>query len=167
MLSAVPDSSPQVFRYQVDFGGGERNVVSLLGPEWVSQHELNPEAVIAVLPAGTDVDDLTPADVRENGPFLRLLSRVIFENAERCSLLRREAEVQGNGYVYLLDRRTPHPAGRVPPEDIIGTFEARADALVPGSYQQNPRHRLFTTAGWFRLPPEIEDALLARLHAGP
>ena len=86
MLSAVPDSGPQVFRYQVDFGGGERNVVSLLEPEWVFQHGLHPEAVIAVLPEGADSDAMTPADVRENGPFLRLLSRVIFENAERCSV---------------------------------------------------------------------------------
>jgi hypothetical protein len=167
MLSAVPDSSPEVFRYQVDFGSGERNVVSLLGPEWVFQQGLHPEAVIAVLPDGADLDDITPTDVRENGPFLRLLSRVIFENAERCSLLRREAEVQGNGYIYLLDGRTLNPGGRVPPEDIIGAFEVRAGALVSGSYQQNSRHRLFTTDGWFRLPAEIENALLARLHAGP
>ena len=167
MLSAVLDSGRQVFRYQVDFGGGERNVVSLLEPEWVSQHGLHPDAVIAVLPAGAVSDTITPADVRENGPLLRLLSRVIFENASQYGLLQREAEVQGNGYVYLLDGRTPTPGGRVPPEDIIGAFEVREGALVTGSYQHNPRHRLFTTAGWFRLPSEIENALQARLHTQP
>ena len=104
------------------------------------------------------------ADVRENGPFLRLLSRTIFENADRCSLLRREAEIQGGGFVYLLDGRTPTPGGRVPPEDIIGAFEVRDGTLVTGSYRHNPRHRLFTTAGWFLLPPEIEDALQTRLR---
>ncbi|GAA1861067.1 hypothetical protein [Asanoa iriomotensis] len=154
-----------MFRYQVDFGSGERNVVSLLDPEWVYEHGLGPEAVIAVLRGGAEADVVSPADVQENGPFLRVLSRAIFEHADRCDLLRREAEIQGSGYVYLLDGRTPTPGGRVPPEDIIGVFEARDGALVAGSYQHNPRHRLFTNAGWFRLPAEIEDALQARLRS--
>ena len=154
----------QVFRYQVDFGGGERNVVSLLEPDWVSRHGLRPDAVVAVLPAGVTLDDLDPDDVRENGPFLRLLSRVIFENADQHELLRREAEVQGAGYVYLLDGRTPDPGGRVPPQDIIGTVQVSGGALVAGSYRHNPRHRLFTTAGWFLLEPAIEIALQSRLR---
>jgi hypothetical protein len=166
-LSAVQDGDRQVFRYQVDFGGGEREVVSLLEPEWVYQHGLHPETVMAVLPGSAVPDAMTPADVQENGPFLRLLSRVIFENAGQCGWLQREAEVQGNGYVYLLDGRTPTPGGRVPPEDIIGAFEVREDALVTGSYRHNPQHRLFTTAGWFRLPPEIESALQTRLRSRP
>ena len=167
MLSTMLDGGREVFRYQVDFGGGERDVLSLLDPEWVSQRGLHPEAVIAVLPADTESDVINPADVRENGPFLRLLSRAIFENADRCGLLRREAEIQGSGFVYLLDGRTPTPGGRVPPEDIIGAFEVRDGALVAGSYRHNPRHRLFTTAGWFRLPAEIEDALQTRLRTMP
>jgi hypothetical protein len=153
-----------VFYYLVDFGGGERNVVSLLEPDWVSRHGLLPDAVVAVLPAGVTHDDINPDDVRENGPFLRLLSRTIFENAHRHEMLRREAEVQGEGYVYLLDGRTPDPGGRVPPHDIIGAFEVRDGALVTGSYRHNPRHRLFTTAGWFRLPPVLETALQSSLR---
>lgn len=165
--STVLDSGRQVFLYQVDFGGGERNVVSLLEPDWVSEHGLNPDAVAAVLPAGATPYDVQPDDVRENGPFLRLLSRIIFENAGRHEMLQREAEVQGDGYVYLLDGRTPDPGGRVPPQDIIGAFEVRDGALVTGSYRHNPQHRLFTTAGWFRLPPAIETALQSRLRARP
>jgi hypothetical protein len=154
----------QVFQYQIDFGGGERNVVSLLEPDWVSRHGLRPDAVVAVLPTGAALDDVRPDDVRENGPFLRLLSRAIFENADQHEMLRREAEVQGDGYVYLLDGRTPDPGGRVPPNDIIGALEVRGGALVAGSYRHNPRHRLFTTAGWFLLVPAIEIALQSRLR---
>jgi hypothetical protein len=165
--SAVLDNGRPVFLYQVDFGGGERNVVSLLEPAWVSEYGLNPDVVVAVLPAGVTTDDLKPDHVRENGLFLRLLSRVIFENAGRHEMLQREAEVQGDGYVYLLDGRTPDPGGRVPPQDIIGAFEVRDGTLVNGSYRHNPQHRLFTTAGWFRLPPAIESALQARLRARP
>lgn len=112
-LSAVVRNDRQVFRYQVDFGGCERDVVSLLKPDWVFQHGLHPEAVMAVVREGADPDVLAPADVHENGPFLRLLSRVIFESIDQCGFLRREAEIQGSGYVYLLDERTPDPGGRV------------------------------------------------------
>jgi hypothetical protein len=154
-----------VFVYQVDFGGGERNVVSLLEPGWVSAHGLRPDAVVAVLPPDATLDDVRPEDIGENGPFLRLLSRVIFENAGRDEMLRREAEVQGDGYVYLLDRRTPDPGGRVPPQDIIGAFEVSGGALVAGSYRHNPRHRLFTKDGWFLLPSALETALQSHLRA--
>jgi len=162
---AVRDNRRQVFLYEVDLGGGVRNVVSLLEPDWVYEYGLRPDAVVAVLPAGATPADVHPGDVRENGPFVRLLSRTIFENAGQHEALQREAEVQGDGCVYLLDGRTPDPGGRVPPHDIIGAFEVRDGALLTGSYQHNPRHRLFTTDGWFRLPPAFETALQSRLRA--
>jgi hypothetical protein len=67
--------------------------------------------------------ELAPVDVQENGTFLRLLSRVIFENIADCGDTRREAEIQGSGYAYLLDARTPDPAGRVPAQDIVGEVQ--------------------------------------------
>lgn len=164
-LSAVARNDRQVFRYQVDFGGGERDVVSLLEPDWVFQHGLHPEAVMAVVREGADPDVLTPADLQENGPFLRLLSRAIFESIDQCGYLRREAEIQGSGYVYLLDERTSDPGGRVSPDDIVGAVEVSNGKPVAGSYQHNPRHRLLTAAGWFRPSSEIEAALRSRLRA--
>jgi hypothetical protein len=166
-LLAVLNDGRHVFRYQIDLGGGERNVVSLLEPDWVSRHGLNPLAVMAVLPAGVDLDSMTPDDVRENGPFLRLLSRVIFESADQCDLLRREAEGQREGYVFLLDGRTVDSDCAVLQEDMLGDLEVRDGVLVAGSYRHNPRHKLRTTAGWFRLPPEIKTALQARLRVPP
>jgi hypothetical protein len=155
----------QVFRYRLDFGGGERDVVSLLEPDWVFQHGLHPEAVLGVVRDGADPVALAPVDLRENGPFLQLLSRVIFENIADCGDMRREAEMQGSGYVYLLDARTPNPAGRVPAEDIIGVVQVDGGAAVAGSYQHNPKHRLFTATGWFRLPYDLEAAMQRRLRA--
>ncbi|MCZ7423646.1 hypothetical protein O7605_29480 [Verrucosispora sp. WMMA2121] len=156
----------QVFRYLVDFGDGERDVVSLLEPDWVFQHGLHPEAVMAVVREGADQEDfLAPADVQENGPFLRLLSRVVFESIDQCGSLRRQAEIQGSGYVYLLDERKPDPGGRVAPDDVVGVVDVSNGKPVAGSYQHNPRHRLLTAAGWFQLPAEIEAALHSRLRA--
>ena len=42
MLSAVKYHDPQVYQYQVDFGGGERNVVSLLERAWASSPVSSP-----------------------------------------------------------------------------------------------------------------------------
>jgi hypothetical protein len=76
-----------------------------------------------------------------------------------------EADVQGEGYIYLLDGRTPDPAGRVAPEDIIGAVKVEVGTVVRGSFQHNPRHRLLTQHGFFRLSSPIEVALGARLRA--
>ncbi|WP_125802280.1 hypothetical protein [Actinoplanes sp. ATCC 53533] len=148
-----------VYGYRVDFGGGERAVMSLLEPVWVDKHGLHPEVVLAVVHHDADLDEPGPADIRENPPFLRLLSRTIWESVVSCEAIRRQAHIQGNGFVYLLDERTSDPGGRVPPEDILGTVQVRDAQPVAGSYQHNPRHRLYTAAGWFQLPEEIETVL--------
>ena len=134
----------QVFRYQVDFGAGEQDVVSLLEPDWVFKHGLHPEAILGVLRDGADPDELEPVDVQENGAFLRLLSRVIFENVADCDDIRWEAEIQGTGYVYLLDARTPDPAGRVPAEDIVGAVQGvnLSTWRTPGRLCRTPLYKL-------------------------
>jgi hypothetical protein len=82
----------------------------------------------------------------------------------RCHLLQREAESQRDGYVFLLDGRTLKSGSEIPAEDMIGDFQVRDGVLVAGSYRHNPQHKLLTTAGWFRLPLEIETALQESLR---
>ena len=102
-----------MFAYQVEGDGGDRVAVSILEPSWVGVHGLAIEAVLGFIePAATDVSNLTPMNLRENSAFLRVLSRVIYEEAENDPALQMEADVQGDGYVYLLDGRSPDPAGR-------------------------------------------------------
>ncbi len=81
---------------------------------------------------GADAEDLKPEDVRENGSFLRLLSRVIFENVADCGGIRRQAVIQGQGHVYLLDGRTPDPGGLVPAEDIMDRSRSTTVRRWPG-----------------------------------
>nr|WP_296071156.1 hypothetical protein [uncultured Actinoplanes sp.] len=155
----------EVYGYHVDFGGGARAVLSLLEPEWVDEHGLHPEVVLAVLRPDADVDEPHVADIRENPPFLRLLSRTIWETVAGCETIRSQARIQGDGVAYLLDERTADPAGRVPPEDILGTVQVSDARPVAASYQHNPRHRLSTAAGWFQLPEEIETALQSAVRS--
>lgn len=150
----------------MDTDRGERDVVALLESEWVSTHGLHPEAIVAVVRDGANSQALAPGDIRENPAFLLTLCRVIYNNVDGCPDLRREAEVQGDGFVYLLDARTPDPGGRVPPEDIIGVVSVSGGDIVPGSFRHNPRHRLLTVNGWFRLPEELEAPLQRRIRTG-
>lgn len=157
-------SDRQVFLYEVDTDDGRRHYFSDLDPDWTFERGLDPETILGMVRPGADVDHLGPADIVEGGAFLRLLSRVIHENIADSEAVREQAISQGTGYVYLIDGRTPDPGGRVPPADIIGAVEVRDGVVVSGSYQHNREHRLFTAAGWFRLPDDLEAALRHRLR---
>ena len=85
---------------------------------------------MAVVRDGADPNSLTPADVQENGPFLRLLSRVIFETIDQCGDIRRHAQDQGSGYLYLLDERTPDPADGY----LRKTLSARSRSVTASLY---------------------------------
>lgn len=159
------DFGREVFAYQVDTEAGERVVLSLLGTEIIFAQGLFAEAILGVVREGADPDRLNPEDFQENPAFLRFLSRVIYEHIDECSDLRREAEMQGSGHLYVLDGRTAEPSGRVPPEDIVGAVRIEAGVMVAGSFQHNPRHRLLTHRGLFRLPEQLEAALHRRLRA--
>ncbi|MBB5867452.1 hypothetical protein F4553_000831 [Allocatelliglobosispora scoriae] len=157
----------KVFVYQVNTGEGERGFVSVLEPDWVFKHGLHPEAIVGSLREGVHLDQAGPEDFQENPAFVRLLSGVLFDHLDQDENLQREAGIQAEGYVYLLDARTTDPGGRVPPEDIIGAVAVTGGQIVADSYQHNSRHRLLTGKGWFRLPQQLEILLLQQLRARP
>jgi hypothetical protein len=134
-------------------------VVSLLEPVWVNKHGLHPEVVLAVVRPDADPDKPSPADVPENPPFLRLLSRTIWESVVSCDAIRgrRRSRATASSTCSTSAPATL-PAG-VPAEDILGTVQVHDAQPVAGTYQHNPRHRLYTAAGWFQLSKEIETAL--------
>ena len=161
----MADYGREIYAYEFETEDGEGQAVSLLEPTWVFGHGLTIEAIVGFIVAPASFEDLAPTDLRENPAFLRLLSRVIYEEVGADPDLSREAARQGEGHVYLLDGRTPDPAGRVVPENILGGVAVKAGAVVAGSYQHNPRHRLLTQDGFFRLSPVLEAALDSRLRA--
>ncbi|GIH09250.1 hypothetical protein Rhe02_73170 [Rhizocola hellebori] len=102
----------QVFIYRFDTGQGERDVVSILEPDWAFEHGQHPEAIMGVVGEGADLDHLGPDDVQENPTFLRLLSRVLYEHLDQDEQLRREAEIQAND-LYRIDLVTVLPGRAV------------------------------------------------------
>jgi hypothetical protein len=77
------------------------------------------------------------------------------------------ARSQGDGWVYIIDQRTPTPGDAVPPEDIVGAFEVKAGEVVPGSYWPNPKHAILSARGFFQLGDELQACLLEELAKAP
>jgi hypothetical protein len=76
-----------------------------------------------------------------------------------------KAKRQGEGWVYVVDQRTPFPQGAVPPEDIVGAFEIKDGQVVSGSYRPSPKHMILSASGFFRLGSELQPCLLEELNA--
>jgi hypothetical protein len=143
---------------------GEKHYVTLLTPEQMSSHGLNPEAIVGELsrplPAG---EPITPEVFARNRVFVEFLHAIIARRGPSLPGLIAEARRQGEGWVYLIDQRTGTPDGAVPPEDIIGVFEVRGGEIVPGSYQACPNHRILSPGGFFQLSEDLQAALMEEL----
>ena len=109
----------------------------------------------------------TPETFRPNTLFREFLHEVLGQCGLKSPGMREEARRIGDGYVYLIDGRTPTPQGRVPPEDIIGNLKAKSGRLVPGSYQANSDHRIVSDRGLFRLPRELHECLIEAMRNLP
>lgn len=81
--------------------------------------------------------------------------------------IQAEASRIGTGHVFVLDARTQDPSQGVPPEDIFGYAQVENGKVVPGSYCSNPNHRIVTAAGLFRLPADLQSALLNAMRRLP
>jgi hypothetical protein len=156
----------EAFVFQVNVGAETQEVVSVVNPSTVFEHGLPTEAILGVLRSGaTRGHQITPERFQENPAFVRYLQSLIATRIGEVEAVRRAAQQQGEGYVYLVDARTLQPDGQVPSADVIGAVKVQAGTPVAASYQPNPNHRLLTKDGFFRLPTELETILQADLLA--
>jgi hypothetical protein len=145
---------------------GVKDVLSFLPSERVFREGLATEAVIGHRVRSRETNDpIKPENFHENPAFVDLLHRVVAAHVPDHAAFRQEARRQGNGWVYVIDQRTPTPAGEVPPEDIIGSFEIREGRVVPNTYQRNDKHRLLTSRGIFKLDDSVHASLLDAINA--
>jgi hypothetical protein len=136
-------------------------VLSTLSPEQVeSLGGLPAEAIVG----GVAGEELSPEAFRPNAAFIDFLHKVIQKDGPEDPGLRAAAREQGDGWVYVIDLRTPDgPQGSVPPDDIIGGFAVRTGQVVRSSYQPNPGYIAFTRHGLISLPPFLHQAFVDRL----
>ena len=136
-------------------------VVSILSPDEVSALGEIPAEAIAGSFEGNAV---TQEAFRANRVFIDFLHEVIGKAGLSDPSLIAAARQQRDGWMYLIDLRTPDgPRGSVPPEDIIGAFEVRSGELLPGSYQPGGSHRILSKHGLVKLPPILREAFVSEL----
>lgn len=141
-------------------------VLSLLSAD--EAQRLNGLPVEAIAGAIAEGDELRPETFQVNPRFVQFMHEVLREAGPLDPRLQAEARSQGNGWVFIIDLRTYRGSeDRIPPEDIIGGFEARDGAIVPSSYSPNDRYRVLTALGLVTLPPGLRAAFVARLTPVP
>src|SRR5262245_11192596 len=119
----------------VDSPEGPKDYITCLNHEHVFQHGLPAEAIVGVLLRPLEAGEaITPGVFARNRTFVEFLHSVIARRGPTLPGLIAEAKRQGEGWVYVIDQRTPTPHDAVPPEDIIGAFKIENGQVVPGSY---------------------------------
>lgn len=106
-----------------------------------------------------------PDNFARNRAFVEFMHEVIRKHAPGVPGLIDAARAQANGWVFIIDGRTPTPQGPVPPEDIVGGFQVEDGAMIADSYQPNPNHRILSARGFFQLDAALQAHLLDELAA--
>lgn len=105
----------------------------------------------------------SPEHFRVSEEFKTRFYELISAHGTDLNSLKEAASEQQNGYVYLIDHRTPDGIlGNVPAEDIIGAFQVKNGNLVNGSYQANQNYKFYTKDGKPQLPPELLNMLKSK-----
>jgi hypothetical protein len=151
---------------RVETGDGLQDFVTLVTPEIFCSRGLVSESIVGVLSRLLEDDEPITADLfSRNQAFVDFMHEVIARHAPKDPAFQAEARRQSNGWVYVIDQRTPDPAGTVPPEDIIGSFQIVNGKVTSESYQCNFTHVLFSSKGFFDLGANLNGALLDEVLA--
>jgi hypothetical protein len=153
---------------KVETASGPSYYVTLLPVELATRDGIAADAIVGVLtrPPGPD-GSIAPDTFSQNAAFVARMQDVVRRVSPTLTGFREAAQAQGQGWVYVIDQRTATPGGQVPSTDVVGGFEVQDGHVVEGSYTPNPKHRLLTERGFFRLDPALAAALLESLGASP
>lgn len=165
---ALRSLNRDVFVYDVNVAGKNVQMVSPISGDWLFKHGygLPTEAVFGLLIRSVKEGGLfLPHKFRENLRFVKFLHQIIAQHVYEDSNLYEEAARQGQGFIYLIDKRTPDLNGHIPPEDIFGYIRVESGHPIPESYEANYKHLLLTENGFFKLPSEdFENALIHKIR---
>jgi hypothetical protein len=162
-LSPVPNRG---WVYWQKTAEGDFQVLSVLQPDDVQAlGGLPDEAVVGSIGGNLGAGDEIPVgQFRPNRAFVTFMHQVIETFGPDDPELLQAAAQQGEGWLYIIDLRTPEgPQGRVPSEDIVGAFEVRSGQIIKDSYGTNDKHVVFSEHGLVQLPPSLQAALIREL----
>ena len=158
------DNAQDVHVVVTDTPEGLVHLLTLVPPEVAGTHGLAAAAIVGSLTRPlTPGERITPHVFARNSVFVDYLHTFLARHAADDPSFRLEATRLGEGWVYIIDQRTPSPGDQVPPEDIIGASQVVGGAIVPGSYWRNESHRILSERGFFRLGKLLHAALIQDL----
>ena len=141
-------------------------VLSILHPDDVnSLGGLPNEAIAGLISSNLKTEGkISVGQFRPNPAFIRFMHNVIKLFGPDDPELQQAAIQQREGWIYIIDLRTPEgPQGRVPPEDIIGAFEVKGGQIIRDSYSTNDKHVVFSEHGLVQLSPFFHKAFIREL----
>ncbi len=147
--------------YDTVVEGRHRYFASLLPHDRGFTTGLPSEAIIGEFTSGPET--LTPNAFQQNPEFITFMAYAIGKHASTCPGLIAETRRQQNGFVYILDNRTPTPDDAVPPEDIIGGVEIANGKML--RFHGSPNYQLLTDNGFMQLDPWLKNRLIEELVA--
>jgi hypothetical protein len=150
-----------VFRWFRGRKKSAERIVSPIPPDRVPASGLPRAAIAGKLPIADGAID--PAKFRPNPSFVEVLHRVIGTVGPQDPGLIAEAQRTRSGWLYVIAANASRIDDRIHPEDIIGSFPVSDGKVDSATYQPNPKLGVFTARGLVRLPPTLEDALIATL----
>jgi hypothetical protein len=109
--------------------------------------------VVSNEPGGIDYDRFKP-----NPAFAEFLHATLAKHVGRCPDLLLQANQRRDGFIQIIDARTPMPRADVPAADIIGTVAIKAGK--PIAYRGMPRYEPLGRNGLMRLDPWLEARLM-------
>ena len=131
--------------------------LSFLAPEEISALEQLPAEAIL----GSFTGEGEAEQFHINPVFVTFLHDMLRQAGPLDEGMRIAARQQADGWLYIIDLRTPDgPQGRVPPVDIIGAFQVVAGEILPESYWACQSHRPWTPDGIMQLPASLAATLV-------
>src|SRR5262249_616738 len=120
-----------VYTCQVKGPEGMKDYVTLTPPEAMYSRGLSPEEIVGGLLRPLADQPIAPEFFARNRIFVDFMHSVIAKHGPSAPDCIAEAKRLGDGYVFVIDQRTPTPGGDVPPEDLVGAFQVAGGKVVP------------------------------------
>jgi hypothetical protein len=157
--------------YSVDEDGETVVYLSCQSPEQtVAAGGIEPFSIIGeVTGPRREGQPIAPESFAASRQFREFLQGVVGRRGPELPGLVAVAKRQREGWVHIIDQRTPDPSGEIVPEDMVGSFSVSKGRLVPNGFIANPHYAVLTDNGFPVLGPFLSlvmEEIAIALDAG-
>ena len=137
-----------------------KSLLTIIAPETKTKGNLKAASIVGEF---TDVEEGKKPDLtkfKHNLAFLKLFHTVVKEESMKAPAMIESAKKKGNGTILIVDGREKNRE-KPEKENIVGMLEIKDGKIIV--YKLNKLYRVLTKDGFFKLPPEVEKAILKKL----